>query len=61
MEVISELQRKVQRLGSQNRNLAADNEQYRLRLEKIENNFIWKAEIKVYRKLKAIKNKVSRG
>ena len=61
VEVISELQRKVQRLGSQNRNLAADNEQYRLRLEKIENNFIWKAEIKVYRKLKAIKNKVSRG
>ena len=61
VEVISELQRKVQRLGGQNKNLAADNEQYRLRLEKIESNFIWKAEIKVYRKLKAIKNKVSRG
>ncbi|EOS30682.1 hypothetical protein C807_02223 [Lachnospiraceae bacterium 28-4] len=61
VEFISELQRKVQRLDDQNRNLAADNEQYRLRLEKIESNFIWKAEIKVYRKLKAIKNKVSRG
>lgn len=61
VEVIGELQRKVQRLGGQNRNLAADNEQYRLRLERIESNFIWKAEIKVYRKLKAIKNKVSRG
>ena len=60
VEIISELHRKMQRLSSQNRSLAVDNEQYRIRLEKIESNYVWKTEIKVYRKLKAIKNKLSR-
>lgn len=56
--IINEMKKKLQRLSTQNRELAELNEQYRVRLEKIENNIIWKSEIKVYRKLKIIGNKI---
>lgn len=61
IEIINEFERRLQRLNGQNQNLAAANQQYQLRLEKIENNKIWKLEIKVYRKLKALKAKLRKG
>lgn len=59
--IINEVNRKLQRLSNQNKELAESNEQYRSRLEMIENNIIWKLEIRIYRKLKAIKNKIFRS
>lgn len=61
IELIDEMSKKMDRLNGQYKNAVDMNEQYRTRIEKIENNIIWKCEIKAYRKLKAIKRKIVRG